>query len=44
MAREKLGELLGDVPVDGSDLSEAEPQSSSSAREKTEPMRYAFYS
>lgn len=39
MPREKQGGLWGDVPVDGSDLSEAEPQSSSFAREKTEPMR-----
>lgn len=40
MPGEKIGGLWGgDAPADGSDLSEPEPQSSSSAREKTEPMR-----
>lgn len=42
---EKIGGLWGvDVPADGSDLSEAEPQSSDSSRENTEPVRYVFYS
>ncbi|KAM7376756.1 hypothetical protein PAMP_006464 [Pampus punctatissimus] len=37
---EKMEGLWGsDVPVDGSDLSEAQPQSPGSARENTEPMR-----
>ncbi|XP_054470575.1 calmin [Anoplopoma fimbria] len=37
---EKTGGLWGgDVPADGSDLSEAEQQSSGSARENTEPVR-----
>lgn len=42
---EKIGGLWGgDVPADGSDLSEAELQSSGPSRENTEPVRYVFYS
>lgn len=37
---EKMGALWGgDVPADGSDVSEAGQQSSGSARENTEPVR-----